>query len=322
MRKEKNHSCESQGKATREARGGRAAFPDADFALAGDRTSNFGVVLFSCTVFAVAFLVVFAAGLLVAGSVTVLGIVVALIVAFLASLSLHVAQDWERIVVLRLGTFNRVSGPGLFWTIPLLEHNTARIDMRMRVTTFSARETLTDDLVPLDVDAVLFWMVYDPKAACLEVGDFSRSVQLAAQAALREAVGRSSAAEVAVKRRQLDRELAEKLSDQADAWGVSIVGVEVRDILLPYELQDAMSAEAQAEARKKARLILAEAETDIGAMLADASACYEGNEDALRLRNMHMLYESVRETGGTVVLPSSFADGLGDVLPDSVKQPK
>ena len=243
----------------------------------------------------------------------------AIVLATLACMSVHIAQQWERVVVLRFGKLNRVSGPGLFWTIPVIEQNVIRIDGRVRATTFGAEETLTSDLVPLNVNAVLFWMVYDAEAACTEVGDFARSVELSAQTALRDAIGRGSAAEVAIRRQQLDRELKTALEEKVAPWGITVLSVEIRDILLPKELQETMSLEAQAEQRKKARIILAEAEQDICDMMCDMGAAYADNDAALRLRSMHLLYESVRETGGTVVVPSSFSEGFGDVLGDAAK---
>ena len=174
--------------------------------------------------------------------------------------------------------------------------------------------------MPLDVNAVLLWMVYDAKAACNEVSDFTRTVELAAQAALRDAIGRLTAAEVAIRREQLDADIKQALEDEASQWGVAVLSVKVRDILLPAALHDVMSLEAQAEQRRKARIILMEAEQDISAMAAELGEVYGGGDAALRLRAMHLLYESVRETGGTVVVPSSFSEGFGDVLPDKVKQ--
>ena len=285
----------------------------------GERASGTGILLFSVVVFAVVLLAVLGAFLLFAGSLGLVGIVVAVVAAALATGSVHIAQQWEKVVVLRLGSFNRVSGPGLFWTFPVIEQNVMRVDTRVRVTTFGAEETLTSDLVPLDVNAVLFWHVWDAKAACLEVGDFTRAVELAAQTALRDAIGRASAAEVAIRREQLDRELKRVLEEKVAPWGVTILSVEVRDILLPKELQDVMSLEAQAEQRKKARIILMEAEQDISEMLDEMGATYAENDAALRLRAMHLLYESIRETGGTVVVPSSFSEGFGDILGDAAK---
>lgn len=293
--------------------------PDASTEVPGERASNAGVLLFSAVVFAVAFCAVLGAALTLGGGLGVTGVVAALVVAVLVTMSVHVAQQWEKVVVLRFGKFNRVSGPGLFWTIPIVESNTMRVDGRVRVTSFGAEETLTADLVPLDVSAVLFWMVWDAQAACTEVGDFTRTVELAAQTALRDAIGRAGVAEVAIRREQLDRELKRVLEEKVAPWGITILSVEVRDILLPKELQEAMSLEAQAEQRKKARIILMEAEQDICEMMDDMGEAYANNDAALRLRAMHLLYESVRETGGTVVVPSSFSEGFGDVLGDAAK---
>ena len=267
--------------------------PDAATEVVGERASSTGVLLFSAVLFVAVLAAVLGIGWLTVGRVTLEVIVVAALAALLAIGCCHVAQQWERVVVLRLGRFNRVSGPGLFWTIPVIESNTMRVDTRTRVTTFYAEETLTADLVPMNVDAVLFWHVWDAKAA--------------------------SAAEVAIRREQLDRELKRVLEEKVAPWGVTILSVEVRDILLPKELQEAMSLEAQAEQRKKARIILMEAEQDICEMMDDMGDTYAKNDAALRLRAMHLLYESVRETGGTVVVPSSFSEGFGDVLGDAAK---
>lgn len=287
--------------------------------MVGERANNAGVWLFSATAFVIAFALVAGIWYAVAGRIGAIGIVAAAVVALLAIMGIHIAQQWEKVVVLRLGKFNRVSGPGLFWTFPIIEQNVMRVDGRMRVTTFGAEETLTSDLVPLNVNAVLFWMVWDAKAACTEVSDFTRAVELAAQTALRDAIGRANVAEVAIRRQQLDRELKKALEEKCADWGITVLSVEVRDILLPRELHDAMSLEAQAEQRRKARIILMEGEQDVADMLDGIGRVYENNDEALRLRAMHLLYESVRETGGTVVMPSSFSEGFGDVLGDSMK---
>lgn len=296
-----------------------AVVPQAHTEVVGEVASNAGVLLFSCVVFALVFCAVAGVWLVADGAIGVSALVCAALLATLATMTVHIAQQWERVVVLRFGKFNRVSGPGLFWTIPVIEQNTMRVDGRVRATTFGAEETLTSDLVPLNVNAVLFWMVYDAEAACTEVGDFTRAVELSAQTALRDAIGRGSAAEVAIRRQQLDRELKAALEEKCAQWGITVLSVEIRDILLPKELQDAMSLEAQAEQRKKARIILTEAEQDICDMMTEMGEAYEGNDAALRLRAMHLLYESIRETGGTVVVPSSFSEGFSDVLPDAAK---
>ena len=288
---------------------------------AGERVSNAGVILLSLFVFASVMLLSSVAGMALLGSFSLFVAVASFILASLATMSVHVAQQWERVVVLRLGKFNRVSGPGLFWTIPFIEQNAMRVDCRVRATTIEAEETLTADLVPLDVNAVLLWMVYDAKAACNEITDFTRTVKLIAQAALRDAIGQLTAAEVAIRREQLDMDIKQALEDEASQWGVVILSVKVRDILIPPELHDVMSQEAQAEQRRKARIILMDAEQDISDIAAEVGETYGGGDAAIRLRAMHLLYESVRETGGTVVVPSSFSEGFGDVLPEGVKLP-
>lgn len=294
--------------------------PDAGTEVVGERASNVGVAAFAAVLFVVALAACLACGYALQARVTLEAIVVGAVVAALLVASCHVAQQWEKVVVLRLGKFNRVAGPGLFWTWPVVESNAMRVDTRMRVTTFGAEETLTSDLVPLDVNAVLFWHVWDAKAACTEVGDFTAAVELSAQTALRDAIGRASAAEVAIRRDQLDRELKSVLEEKVAPWGVTVLSVEVRDILLPRELQDAMSLEAQAEQRKKARIILIEAEQDIFEMLNEMEGLYEGNEAAMHLRSMHLLNESLREGEGTVVIPSAFAEGFNDPAVDALRE--
>ena len=293
--------------------------PDAVTEVVGERASSTGVYVFSLAVFVVACAVVLAIGAAVMDAVTLPVVIAALLVGLLALASCHIAQQWERVVVLRLGKLSRVTGPGLFWTLPIVESSAMRVDTRTRVTTFNAEETLTSDLVPMNVDAVLFWHVWDAAAACTEVGDFTRAVEMAAQTALRDAFGRASAAEVAIRRDQLDRELKRVLEEKTAPWGVTILSVEVRDILLPKELQEAMSLEAQAEQRKKARIILMEAEQDIYEILDEMENLVGDHEAVSRLRTMHLLNESLREGKGTVVIPSAFAEGfnekgLGDIV--------
>lgn len=292
--------------------------PDTRSSNAGERASRAGSLVFSTVIFVVSLAIVLAIGWVIQQQVGLLTLVIALVVAFLAVSSIHIAPQWERVVVLRLGKFNRVSGPGLFFTIPLFEHNTIHVDQRVRVTSFNAEETLTADLVPLNVDAVLFWMVWDAKAAATEVSDFTMAVEMAAQTSLRDAIGRAGVAEVAIRREQLDRELKKVLEEKVSPWGITIMSVEVRDILVPKELQDTMSLEAQAEQRKKARIILMEAEQDIFEMMAELEKTNDNTDYALRLRAMHLLYESVKDTGGTVVVPSSFSEGFGDIFPEGM----
>ncbi len=274
--------------------------------------SRNGVYFFQLAVFVAVFCVVAGGWRLVSGAVGLWAFVAATAVALLAVSSVHIAQQWERIVVLRLGKLKGVKGPGVFFTVPLVEYCTMRVDTRVRSTSFGAEETLTNDLVPLDVDAVLFWMVHDAEKACTVVDDYPKLVLRSAQTILRDAIGRANAAEVTSRRNQLDRELKRTLEEKVAPWGITVMSVEIRDILLPKELQDVMSMEAQAEQKKKARLILMEAEAGIGEMMGDIAPAYEGDDTAMELRKMHLLYEGIREGKGSVVVPSGWSESLGD----------
>ena len=191
--------------------------------------------------------------------------------AVLAASSIHVATQWERVIVLRLGTFKRVEGPGLYFTIPFVERAVLRADMRTMLTGFGAEETLTSDLVPVDVDAAVFWMVWDTEKACMEVENYYDAVSMAAQTALRDAIGRKSISDITVHRDKLDQELRDKIEEKAGPWGISIISVEIRDIVIPKELQRDMAAAAKAEREKDARIISAEVEKDVAAMLLEAT---------------------------------------------------
>ncbi len=276
------------------------------------RTSQNGAMMFSAFVFAVAFCLASAIGCAVAGKPVVWVFLVALVVATLAVMSIHIAMQWEKVVVLRLGKFSRTKGPGLYFTVPFIDQIALCADQRVMVTGFGAEATLTSDLVPINVDAVLFWMVWDAEKAALEVENYYNSVSLVAQTALRDAIGRASASEVAVRRNQLDEELQEVIEEKTSQWGITILSVEIRDIVIPESLQEAMSAEAQAEREKNARMVLAEVEKDISSMLVEAADQYQENDVALRLRTMHLLYESVKGSGGTVVIPSAYSEGFSD----------
>ena len=294
------------------SRRGLHVVPEASTEIVGERASSTGVLLFSAVVFLLAFGLALGAWWAIAG-IGVAAISTALVCALLATAAVHIAQQWEKVVVLRFGTFNRVSGPGLFWTFPVIEQNTMRVDTRVRATTFGAEETLTADLVPLDVNAVLFWHVWDAKAACIEVGDFTRAVELAAQTALREAVGRSTVAEVALRRDQLDAEIKDDIEKEAAGWGVDIISVKVRDIVIPDELQEVMSLEAQADREKNARMTVAGVEAELAEMLAEAARVYGDPEAALKLRTMLMQYDTVKKSKGTVVtVPTAMSDGFTD----------
>lgn len=266
--------------------------------------------IFSAVVFGVAFVVAAAAGYLLAHEVNIWVLCGAFAAAALAALSIRIASQWERAVVLRLGTYNRIAGPGLFFTIPFIEHIALRADLRIMLTGFSAEETLTSDLVPVNVDAAVFWVIWDAEKACLEVENYYDAVSMAAQTALRDAIGRKSISDITVHRDKLDQELKDKIEEKSSAWGVSILSVEIRDIVIPKELQRDMAAAAKAEREKDARIVLAEVEKDLAEMLLDATEVYRKDEMAFELRSMHLLSEGVKESNGTLVIPSAYSEGF------------
>lgn len=273
------------------------------------RTSRNGAAAFTVVIFLLAAALVCAVAEVV-GGMGVAAIVTAVIVGVLAASSVHVVMEWEKAVVMRFGKFNRVAGPGLVFTWPLIEFYTLRVDQRVIATYFGAEETLTSDLVPANVDAVVFWMVFSAKKAAIEVEDYASAVSWMSQAMLRKAIGRATLSEVATRRDQLDAELKDVLEEKLADWGIAVMDVEVRDIVVPKELQSSMAAEAVATRERNARMIMAEAERDISEMLRDASEVYDGDAEALRLRTMHLAYESVKQSGGTVVIPSAFSEGF------------
>lgn len=277
-----------------------------------------GAVMVTVAFSIAAFATVLATSVAICGELTLVGILVSVAVALAMLSSVHVCMDWERAVVMRLGKFNRLAGPGLFFTIPLLEFCTLRVDQRMNVTPFGAEEALTSDLVPLDVDAVLFWVIWDPEKACTEVEDCYFAVALSAQTALRDAIGRASLQNVVMRRHQLDRELRDAVEKKVSDWGISIVSVEVRDLIIPKELQGIMSLEAQAECRKSARITLMEAEKDLSAILDDVAQTYGHDEIALSLRKMHLTYEGMQDNDGTFVVPSAYGEGFTSKQEDDV----
>lgn len=276
------------------------------------RASRNGAVVFAVVVFVAAFGIVLAVAQAAFGEIGLVALAAAVVIAWLASSSVHIVLEWEKAVVLRLGKFNRVAGSGIVFTWPIVEFYTLRIDQRVATTYFGAEETLTSDLVPINVDAVLFWMVWNAKSATVEVEDYASAVAWIAQTAMRKAIGSTTVSEVATRRDQLDELLKEAIEEKLNPWGITIIDVEIRDIVVPKELQAAMAMEAVAERKKNARMVLAEAEKDISEMLKDASEVYAGDADAMKLRTMHLAYESVEQSGGTLVIPSAFSEGFVD----------
>jgi regulator of protease activity HflC (stomatin/prohibitin superfamily) len=223
----------------------------------------------------------------------------------------RIAEQWERAIVLRFGRYVGLRGPGLFWIVPFVDRVSSVIDQRTIATGFAAEQTLTADTVPVNVDAVLFWMVHDAEKAALEVQDYGRAVGWAAQTALRDIIGRTTLADLLKGREQVQNELQKLIDERSNPWGVTVSSVEMRDIVIPGALQDAMSRQAQAEREKQARIILGQAELEIAASFAQASKSYEANPTALHLRAMNMLYEGLKEKGALMLIPSSAVESMG-----------
>jgi len=225
-------------------------------------------------------------------------------------MALQIASQWEKAVVLRLGKFRGLSGPGLFWILPVVDTIANWIDHRVMVTPFSAEKTLTKDTVPVDVDAVLFWLVWDAEKAALEVEDYRAAIAWAAQTALREIIGQMNLADILIGRGKMDKDLQRIIDERTTPWGVTVQSVEIRDIVIPQDLEDAMSRQAQAERERQARVILGESEMQIAESFSQASQAYIDNPTALHLRAMNMLFEGLKEKGAMVIVPSSAVDTM------------
>jgi regulator of protease activity HflC (stomatin/prohibitin superfamily) len=244
------------------------------------------------------------AGLVVPGALLI-------VLAVIVLAALKMARQWEQAVVLRAGKFLAVRGPGLFWIVPVLDSVVALIDTRLRTTQFLAEQTLTRDTVPVDVDAIIFWIVTDVKRAALEIASYGEAISWAAQTSLRETIGAADLAMLLSNRRAADEELCKTIDAKTGEWGIRVRSVEIRDVRIPVALQDAMSRQAQAERERQARVILSTAEAEIADKFAEASRTYADNPIALHLRGMNMLYESVKERGGTtIIVPSSAVDSM------------
>jgi hypothetical protein len=224
--------------------------------------------------------------------------------------ALKIAKQWEKAVILRLGKFRGLSGPGLFWIVPIVDAVAQWIDHRVMVSPFSAEKTLTKDTVPVDVDAVLFWAVWDAEKAALEVENYRSAITWASQTALREVIGALNLADILVGRAKMDKELQKIIDARTTPWGITVQSVEIRDIVIPQELEDAMSRQAQAERERQARVILGESEMQIAGSFAEASQAYLNNPTALHLRAMNMLFEGLKEKGALVIVPSSAVDTM------------
>ncbi len=232
------------------------------------------------------------------------------LIGFYVLLAFKVAEQWEKAILLRLGRFVGLKGPGPFWIIPIVDTIPAWIDHRVMVTSFTAERTLTKDTVPVDVDAVLFWVVWDAEKAALEVEDYRAAIAWAAQTALREIIGQMELADILVGRARMDAELQHIIDDRTTPWGITVQSVEIRDVVIPGGLEDAMSRQAQAERERQARVILGESEEQIADSFAKAAEAYRDNPTALHLRAMNMLFEGLKERGAMVIVPSSAVDTM------------
>jgi regulator of protease activity HflC (stomatin/prohibitin superfamily) len=237
-------------------------------------------------------------------------VILSSILGLIAAASPKVAQQWERGIVLRLGRYVGMRGPGLFWVVPGIDQVSSWIDQRTITTSFAAEQTLTSDTVPVNVDAVLFWLVYDPEKAALEVQDYKLAVCWAAQTALRDIIGRTPLTTLLRGREQIEAQLQKLIDERSNPWGVTVQSVEMRDVVIPESLQDAMSREAQAAREKEARIILGQAEVEIAHLFSNAADSYVKNPTALQLRAMNILYEGLKEKGALMVVPSSLVDSM------------
>ncbi len=233
-----------------------------------------------------------------------------LVIAILISNALKVANQWDRAVVLRLGHFRGLKGPGLFFIIPIIDKITYWIDIRVITTAFKAEKTLTKDTVPVDVDAVLFWKVIDPKKAALEIADYETAIGWASQTALRDVIGTTMLADMLEGRSKISNELQKIIDERTEPWGIRVISVEIKDVLIPPALENAMSMQAQAERERQARVILGDSERQIAEKFGEAALTYADNPVALHLRAMNMLYEGLKENSTIVIVPSTAIESM------------
>jgi regulator of protease activity HflC (stomatin/prohibitin superfamily) len=252
----------------------------------------------------------FVAGSAVHPAVGVIFGLFAFIAAYLISAAVRMVTQWERAVTLQLGRYAGLRGPGLFFITPLVQTVSRIIDLRVITSTFKAEQTITADTVPVDVDAVLFWRVFDPEKAVLEVQAYDQAVGWAAQTALRDVIGRSTLADILSGREKIDSALRSIIDSRTEPWGIRVESVEIRDVVIPAALQDAMSRQAQAERERQARIILGESETQVAAKFMEAAKLYEQSPTALHLRAMNMLYEGMKDKGSTIIVPSSALETM------------
>jgi regulator of protease activity HflC (stomatin/prohibitin superfamily) len=244
------------------------------------------------------------------------------ILAVLTLFSLKMANNWERFVILRAGKLSSVKGPGLFLIIPIIDAITAVIDERIQTTQFNAEQALTRDTVPVNVDAVIFWHVHDAQRAALNITDYRQAIDRVAQTSLREMIGSSLLSALLAERKAADEVLRAEIAQKTADWGISVNSVEIRDVAIPVGLQDAMSRQAQAEREKEARVILGSAEAAIAAKFVEAAETYGSNAAALHLRAMNIIYETTKERGAIILMPTSMVDSMSVALPAAMMAQK
>ena len=266
-----------------------------------------GSLIFTISVFLLSLIVVGVVAYFLFG-LSVWSVLGTQVICVLISCSVHITFAWERVVVLRFGNFSRIANPGLYFTIPIIEQVALHVDQRIHATPFLNERALTSDLAPIDVDAVVFWMVWDARRAYTQVVDYPEAVSWSAQTALRDAIGQVSLTDVPIKRLQIDHEVQERLDRKVEDWGITIISVEIRDIMLPNDLQNAMSKAAQAERERDARIILAEAEKEASIMFVEAAEVYKDSDVALQLWVANLLCVGMKDNGSLVVVPSSIVE--------------
>lgn len=275
------------------------------------KTSTISLLYFNpVSITVLLLLLAISGGLYFLGIIGIPVLAAAIVVSLLIASSIQIADQWEKGVVLRMGRYSGLKGPGLFFIIPILDQVNSYIDQRVRVTEFRAEQTLTKDTVPVNVDAVVYWTVWDVEKAALEVQDYSRAISYIAQTDLRDIIGKHELADLLQDREKIAESLQKTLDANTNPWGITCQTVGIRDIIIPQALADAMSKQAQAERERKARVILGTAETEIAEKFAKASEQYANNPIALHLRGMNMLYEGLKEKGSMVIVPSSALDSM------------
>lgn len=238
-------------------------------------------------------------------------LIAGLLIGIYLLFSIKIADQWEKVAVLRLGRYIGLRGPGMFHVIPIVDRLSRYVDQRVRVASVTAESTLTRDTVPVNVDAIVFWLVWNAEKSILEVENFVEAITMSAQTGLRESIGRHELAQMITERESLGRELQRILDEKTTPWGITVQSVEIRDVRIPQALEDAMSRQAQAERERQARIILGQAETEISEKFAQAALTYQNNPVALHLRAMNMLYEAIKERGSMVIVPSSAVETMG-----------